>query len=156
MNIWPAICLSVALACVPASASDFSPTFKRSTDRALEEFFASSEKAQLTAKLTSLRDHGGLTQHPSVACVTTEKYDQYLRAQWGQAHFYPTNSECWQTDYNEPVRATGACVHVGSSFAISESTLSVLVCEFTTTSWFGSPFWIKADDVSTSSDPPLK
>ena len=115
----------------------------------------SVEKQELTSKLTHLRDHGGFTDFKPIACVSPDKYDEYLRATWGEANFYPTSSECWKTGYLEKVKATGRCTDVGFNRTNLQSTYSVLVCEFSF-GWLSQDAWLAVKDVRISSDPAAK
>lgn len=111
----------------------------------------------LTRKLTDLRDIGGYTEHNAIACISPSKYDEYLRAVWGEAKFYPTKSECWRVEYNKPIKATGKCSDVGTTRDPSSlSQYSVLVCEFNTDEWFSSPIWLKASDTKATKKPKPK
>lgn len=112
-------------------------TFQR-TAKSAEDYLADT---QLTSKLTRLRDVGGTTPRRATACISFEKYEEYLRASWGDSLFEPTKDKCWPTEYDQSVKATGNCRHASSS-ALTDSSYKTLVCEFETDGWFSSNVWI--------------
>lgn len=129
-----------------SSSSDFEDLTKSTAEYLKQE--------ELTSKLTHLRDVGGFADHNAMACVSSSKYDEYLRALWGEADFYPTKSECWRVKYNDPVKATGSCADVGKTRdTTSLSQYSVLVCEFTTDGWFDDPIWMEPEEVNITDVP---
>lgn len=105
-------------------------------------------RRELTSKLTRLRDIGGTTPNRSIACISYDKYDQYLQASAGDENFYPTPDECWRTEYNQEVKATGSCSGATTRNMFNPDLVSVvLVCEFNTGGWLGKDVWIEVGDV---------
>lgn len=135
------------MAATPSLATDF-----KNTTGTAEEYLSQAKEAlsrrELTTKLTRLRDVGGYTPNSVTACISFDKYDQHLSASSGNENFYPTPEECWSTDYNQRVKATGSCSSaISTNFLNPDLSTPVLVCEFETDSWFNKSIWLNVADV---------